>query len=137
MRSCASSTDSRRHSDIDNSPSCLQRLQLLSDRSQLGTLLRFNHSGLNDLEDSLSGLHLHVSLLRWIKRNPEQLRRNQRCAISQRAVRFTQDVLDQSFMNDVNQQMLKRAKDFGLDDLDVNISVIPNRVYKFDNQSMN
>ena len=24
-----------------------------------------------------------------------------------------------------------------LDDLDVNISVIPNRVYKFDNQSMN
>ena len=40
-------------------------------------------------------------------------------------------------MNDVNQQMLKRAKDFGLDDLDVNISVIPNCVYKFDNQSMN
>ena len=33
--------------------------------------------------------------------------------------------------------MLKRAKDFGLDDLDVNINVIPNRVYKFDNQSMN
>ena len=48
-----------------------------------------------------------------------------------------EDILDQSFMNDVNQQMLKRAKDFGLDDLDVNISVIPNRVYKFDNQSMN
>ena len=47
-----------------------------------------------------------------------------------------EDILDQSFMNDVNQQMLKRAKDFGLDDLDVNISVIPNRVYKFDNQSM-
>ena len=39
--------------------------------------------------------------------------------------------------DDVNQQMLKRAKDFGLDDLDVNISVIPNRVYKFDNQAMN
>ena len=38
-----------------------------------------------------------------------------------------EDILDQSFMNDVNQQMLKRAKDFGLDDLDVNISVIPNR----------
>ena len=48
-----------------------------------------------------------------------------------------EEILDQSFMNDVNQQMLKRAKDFGLDDLDVNISVIPNRVYKFDNQSMN
>ena len=45
--------------------------------------------------------------------------------------------LDQSFMNKVNQQMLKLAKDFGLDDLDFNISVIPNRVYKFDNQTMN
>ena len=40
-------------------------------------------------------------------------------------------------MNNANQQMLKRAKGFGLDDLDVNISVIPNRVYKFDNQTMN
>ena len=30
--------------------------------------------------------------------------------------------------------MLRRAKSFGLDDLDVNISVIPNRVYKFDEQ---
>ena len=48
-----------------------------------------------------------------------------------------EDIFDQSFMNKVNQKMLKRAKDFGLDDLDVNISVIPNRVYKFDNQSMN
>ena len=45
-------------------------------------------------------------------------------------------ILDQSFMNDVNQQMLKLAKDFGLDDLDFNISVIPSRVYKFDNQAM-
>lgn len=48
-----------------------------------------------------------------------------------------EDILDQSFMNKVNQQMLKRAKDFGLDDLDVNISVIPNRVYKIDHQIMN
>ena len=47
-----------------------------------------------------------------------------------------EDILDQSFMNKVNQQMLKRAKGFGLADLDVNISVIPNRVYKFDNQTM-
>ena len=47
------------------------------------------------------------------------------------------DILDQSFMNQVNQQMLKRAKGFGLADLDVNISVIRNRVYKFDNQTMN
>ena len=48
-----------------------------------------------------------------------------------------EDIFDQSFMNKVNQQMLKRAKDFGLDGLDVNISVIPNRVYMFDNQTMN
>ena len=48
-----------------------------------------------------------------------------------------ENILDQSFMNKVNQQILKRAKDFGLDDLDVNISVIPNSVYKFDNQAMN
>ena len=46
------------------------------------------------------------------------------------------DILDQSFMNEVNQQILKRAKGFGLADLDVNISVIRNRVYKFDNQTM-
>ena len=48
-----------------------------------------------------------------------------------------EDILDESFMNKVNQQMLNRAKGFGLDDLDVNISVVPNRVYKFDNQEMN
>ena len=47
------------------------------------------------------------------------------------------DILDQSFMNEVNQQMLKRAKGFGLADLDINISVIRNHVYKFDNQTMN
>ena len=93
-RCSISSSDMGRRSDIDNSPSCFQRLQLLSDRSQLRTLLCFDHSGLNNLEDSLSGLHLDVSLLRWIKRNPEQLRRNQRCSIGQRAVRFTQNVLD-------------------------------------------
>jgi hypothetical protein len=46
-------------------------------------------------------------------------------------------ILDQSFMNEVNQRVLKRAAGFGLDDLDVNISVIPNRVYKFDHQKMN
>ena len=48
-----------------------------------------------------------------------------------------EDILDQSFMNEVNLQMLKRAKGFGLADLDVNISVIRNCVYKFDNQTMN
>ena len=33
--------------------------------------------------------------------------------------------------------MLKRAKGFSLVDLDVNINVIRNCVYKFDNQTMN
>ena len=46
-----------------------------------------------------------------------------------------EDILDQSFMNEFNQGMLKRAKGFGLDDLDLNTSVIPNLVYKFDNQT--
>ena len=45
-------------------------------------------------------------------------------------------ILDQSFMNDVNQQMLKWVKDLGLDDLDVNINVITSSVYKFDNQTV-
>ena len=44
-----------------------------------------------------------------------------------------EDFLNQSVMNSLNQQMLNRAKEFGLEDLDMNISVIPNRVYKFDN----
>ena len=48
-----------------------------------------------------------------------------------------EDILDQSLMNKVIQRMLKRAKDFGLDDVYVNISVIPNSVNKFDNQTMN
>ncbi len=49
-----------------------------------------------------------------------------------------EDILDQSFMNEVNKQLLNRAKGFGLADLDVNISLlIPNRVYKFGNQTIN
>ena len=48
-----------------------------------------------------------------------------------------EDILDQSFMNEVNQGMLKQAKEFGMDNLEVNISVIPNRLYKFDHQTMN
>ena len=47
-----------------------------------------------------------------------------------------EDILDQSFMNEDNQWMLKRAKGFGLNDHDVHISVIANRVCKFDNQTM-
>ena len=48
-----------------------------------------------------------------------------------------EDILGQSFMNEVNEGILKLAKGFGLDDLDITIIVIPNRVYKFDNQTMN
>ena len=44
-----------------------------------------------------------------------------------------EDFLNQSVMNSLNQQMFSRAKEFGVDDLDMNISVIPNRLYKFDN----
>ena len=49
----------------------------------------------------------------------------------------SEGILDQSFMNEDNQGILKRAKGFGLDDLDVNISVILRRACKFDNQAMN
>ena len=39
-----------------------------------------------------------------------------------------EDFLNQSVMNSLNQQMFSRAKEFGVDDLGMNISVIPNRV---------
>ena len=39
--------------------------------------------------------------------------------------------LNQSFMDDFYQKMQGRVKDFGLKDLDVNVRVIPNRLYKF------
>ena len=47
-----------------------------------------------------------------------------------------ENFLDQSVLDDFHQQILKRAKDFGLDNLDVNVSVIPNRVYKFGNEKI-
>ena len=47
-----------------------------------------------------------------------------------------ENFLDQSILDDFHQQILKRAKDFGLDDLDANVSVIPNRVYKFGNEKI-
>ena len=47
-----------------------------------------------------------------------------------------ENFLDQSVLDDFHQQILKRAKDFGLDNLDVNVSVIPNRVYKFGNKKI-
>ena len=47
-----------------------------------------------------------------------------------------ENFLDQSILDDFHQQILKRAKDFGLDNLYVNVSVIPNRVYKFGNEKI-
>ena len=48
-----------------------------------------------------------------------------------------EDFLNQSLMDDFYQKMQSWAKDFDLKDLDVNVSVIPNRVYKFDSQIVN
>ena len=48
-----------------------------------------------------------------------------------------EDFLNQSLMDDFYQKMQRRAKDFGLKDLDVNVSVIPNRVYKFNSLKVN
>ena len=49
----------------------------------------------------------------------------------------SEDFLNQSLMDDLYQKMQRRAKDLGLKGLDVNISVIPNRIYKFDSQRVN
>ena len=48
-----------------------------------------------------------------------------------------EDFLNQSLMDDFYQKMQRRAKDFGLKDLDVNVRVIPNRVYKFNSLKVN
>ena len=40
-------------------------------------------------------------------------------------------------MDDFYQKMQRRAKDFGLKGLDMNVTVIPNRVYKFDGMEVN
>ena len=40
-------------------------------------------------------------------------------------------------MDDFNQKMQRRAKDLGLKGLDVNVSVNPIRVYKFDGLKVN
>ena len=40
-------------------------------------------------------------------------------------------------MDDFYQKMQRLAKDFRLKDLDVNVTVIPNRVYNFDGIEVN
>ena len=48
-----------------------------------------------------------------------------------------EDFLNHSLMDDFCQKMHRRAKDFGLKGLDMNVTVIPNRVYKFDGMEVN
>ena len=43
-----------------------------------------------------------------------------------------EDLMEQSVLDEIYLQFLKRSKDLGLDDIDLNISVIPNRVFRFD-----
>ena len=43
-----------------------------------------------------------------------------------------EDLLGQAFMDQVYLRMQKRAELFELDDIDITISVIPNRVFRYD-----
>ena len=43
-----------------------------------------------------------------------------------------EDLMEQSVLDEIYLQLLKRCKDLGLDDIDLNISVIPNRVFRYD-----
>ena len=42
-----------------------------------------------------------------------------------------EDLLNQAAINTMHRNMLERSKALGLEDLDLNVSVIPNRVYRF------
>ena len=46
-----------------------------------------------------------------------------------------ENLLDQAAINTMHRIMLKRSKDLGLEDLDINASVIPNRIYRFNVQT--
>ena len=48
-----------------------------------------------------------------------------------------EDFPNQSLMDNFYQKMQRRANDFGLKSLDVNVSVIPNRYYKFNSLKVN
>ena len=43
-----------------------------------------------------------------------------------------EDLMEQSVLDEIYLQFLKRSKDLGLDDIDLNISVIPNKVFRYD-----
>ena len=53
-------------------------------------------------------------------------------AIIQLVLNAPEDLLDQAFMDQIYAQMRKKAGLFGLDDIEITISVIPNRVYRYD-----
>ena len=49
-----------------------------------------------------------------------------------------EDLLDQDAITAMQQNLLKRSQQLGLDDIDFNISIVPNRVYRFElNQDLN
>ena len=42
-----------------------------------------------------------------------------------------EDLLDQAAITSMQQNLLKRSRQLGVDDIDFNISIVPNRVYRF------
>jgi uncharacterized membrane protein len=53
-------------------------------------------------------------------------------AIIQLVLNAPEDLLDQALMDQIYAQMRKKAGLFGLDDIEIMISVIPSRVYRYD-----
>ena len=43
-----------------------------------------------------------------------------------------EDLLDQAAITSMQQNLLKRSRQLGVDDIDFNISIVPNRVYRFE-----
>ena len=43
-----------------------------------------------------------------------------------------EDLLDQAAITSMQQNLLKRSRQLGVDDIDFNISIVPNRIYRFD-----
>ena len=43
-----------------------------------------------------------------------------------------EDLLDQAAITSMQQNLLKRSRQLGVDDIDFNISIVPYRVYRFE-----
>ena len=43
-----------------------------------------------------------------------------------------EDLLDQAAITSMQQNLLKRSRKLGVDDIDFNISIVPNWVYRFE-----